>query len=73
MLIARLDITALLATSIGEEKAKAVVESAATELLLPDPMSTAEAMAVLEHIAGQEGLVGVAARFARSRAIFRWR
>ena len=58
---------------MGEEKSQAIVEKATVALSAPEPMSTTEAVAVLELIAAEGDIVGVAARFARLRGIFRWR
>ncbi len=59
----------LLGASIGDDKATDEVRAAVRALELPSasPLSMDQALAVLEHIAQTQGIVGVAARFAKSR------
>ncbi|MEM6993732.1 MAG: hypothetical protein AAF721_24675 [Myxococcota bacterium] len=59
-----------LAQAMGEEKAREVVETTATELGLAGSSLTREqALEVLERIADTPGIVGVCARFARTRVM----
>lgn len=71
-MVTRADVADLMARSMGTEKANAVVAAAADALALPEDMETAAALLVLERIANEPGVVGVAARFAKSRALLRW-
>lgn len=62
-------LAGLLSPAIGDAKAEAVVREAmvARGQSLVRPMSVDEALEVLEHIAETPGIVGVTARFAKSR------
>ena len=67
------DIIAALSSSLGEEKARAAVEEACRGLGVDQvTMTRDEALDVLENIAQTPGVVGVCARFCRSRFILRW-
>lgn len=69
----RAELSKLLAQSVGLEKADALVVTKAKELQLgTDTFTSAQALAVLESIAAQPGLLGVTARFAKSRVHLRW-
>ncbi|MFK7989534.1 MAG: hypothetical protein AB8I08_26190 [Sandaracinaceae bacterium] len=59
----------LLAQTIGEEKARDVIETAAEGLGLSvkDGLLGAEVLALLDEIATTPGIVGITARFAKSR------
>lgn len=59
-----------LASALGETKALEVVRAAVGALGLPgDALDREQAFAVLDTIAKQPGLVGVTARFVKSRLI----
>jgi hypothetical protein len=67
------EVALLLSSSIGLEKAAACVSDAVTTLKLePAGLTRDDALAVLELIAKQSGIVGVAARFAKSRVCLKW-
>jgi hypothetical protein len=67
------DIALLLSSSIGLDKAQECVSDAIRALgFLPTGLTRQEALAVLEHVAMQPGLVGVTARFAKSRIHLKW-
>ena len=59
----------LLGKAVGDEKALDVVRSACDALGLDSrhALSLGEALDVLERIAAQPGIVGITARFAKSR------
>ncbi|HJL17749.1 MAG TPA: hypothetical protein RMH99_18940 [Sandaracinaceae bacterium LLY-WYZ-13_1] len=57
----------LLSASVGDEKASGAVRDAARRLGLTGPLSRDEALDVLEAVAEEGGIVGVTARFAKSR------
>jgi hypothetical protein len=58
----------LLAPTLGWEKSSEVVESAALRLgFPPQELRKEQALAVLDELARTPGMVGIAARFARSR------
>jgi len=59
----------LLAQTLGNEKAKAAIDGALEELGLgrPTRITMEQALAVLERVAATPGIVGVTARFAKSR------
>lgn len=62
------ELVKLLSPSLGQQKAEALVKQAAEELKLRlDPLSRVDALKVMERIADQPGLVGITARFAKSR------
>jgi hypothetical protein len=64
------EIARLLAAGIGMEKAEASVNAAMDALKLePSSLTRAQALAVLEHVAAEPGVVGVTARFAKSRLL----
>ncbi len=62
-------LASLLSPSLGDTTAHAVVTSALEVLRLSpnQPLTVSQALSVLEHIAQRPGIVGVAARFAKSR------
>src|SRR5579871_601404 len=61
-------IAELLAPTLGWEKSSEVVEAAASKLRLPArALTTGEAHALLDDLSGKPGMVGIAARFTRSR------
>jgi hypothetical protein len=63
----------MLGANIGVEKALDVVQRAAGELHLdPAALSRDDALAVLERVAAEPGLVGITARFAKSRVHLQW-
>jgi hypothetical protein len=58
----------LLSAGVGMEKAEASVNAAIGELNLdPSTLTRAQALAVLERVAAEPGILGVTARFAKSR------
>ncbi len=63
----------MLSSSIGLEKADACVVEAIRALALdPSGLTRDGALAVLELVAKQSGIVGVTARFAKSRVYLKW-
>ena len=71
--IPRAEIVHML-SALGEAKANDVVLKTARELGLPTEMFDGrQALQILEAIARQPGLVGITARFAKARAILRWK
>jgi hypothetical protein len=68
--VERHSLVALLAPTLGQEKAEDVVVGALRLLGLPeDNLDQRQALAMLEQLAGVPGLVGVTARFAKARVI----
>jgi hypothetical protein len=62
-----------LSASVGEERARDVVSSAAAELQIPDgPIAISHALLILEQIAKMPGALGIAARFAKGRIHLSW-
>ena len=59
----------LLASSLGEEKAGEAVRAAARELgiVAARPVNFQQALEIFENIAQTPGIIGVTARFAKSR------
>ena len=66
------ELAALLSQNLGMEKALELVGVAARELSYGTELSMEQGLEVLERIAVQPGLVGIAARFAKSRGLLRW-
>lgn len=68
--IATSTLVELLAPSLGEDAAQEVVERACeTSGLTSMELTRDEALRVLEVVAEQPGLVGITARFAKSRVL----
>ena len=67
------DVASLLANAIGADKAhEAVLEAVQQLSLRADRLDKAEAMLLLDHLAGVAGVVGLCARFAKARLILRF-
>lgn len=67
------EVVLMLSSSIGLEKADACVTEAIGALALdPSGLTRADALAVLELIAKRSGIIGVTARFAKSRVYLKW-
>lgn len=63
----------VLSPGVGEHMARAAVHSALDALGMPhDGLSREDVLRTLDHIAQTPGVVGVTARFARSRLILQW-
>ena len=63
-------IAAMLGRTLGDEKALEVVQESVVALQVNEAdLSHEDALAVLEHLAGREGMVGVAARFTKTRVL----
>ena len=64
------ELVALLASTVGQDRADEAVLEAVRRLGLPTrSLSRDQALAVLDDLAARPGLVGVTARFAKARAI----
>jgi hypothetical protein len=71
--VSRLDVIDLLAASLGTTKAEHAVRNAAESLRLDDaPLSLDQALTLLDKIAEEPGIIGITARFAKTRALLRW-
>jgi hypothetical protein len=68
-MIATQDLMNLLTSALGLEKARDVVNHALSQnrLSFKTTLDAAEAMTVLETVAGEPGLVGATARLAKTR------
>ena len=66
------ELAALLSQNLGMEKALELVSAAAKELTFGAELTMEQGLEILERIAVQPGLVGIAARFAKSRVLLRW-
>jgi hypothetical protein len=65
---APVDLLPLLAPALGTEKAHDAVAAVAQRMgLNPQSLARDEALAVLDVLAESEGIVGVVARFAKTR------
>jgi hypothetical protein len=70
----REELISILSGSISESVADAQIVRAATTLSISrDSFTLKEAQDILESIANEPGLVGIAARFAKSRVALRWK
>jgi hypothetical protein len=70
----REELIAILSGSISESVAEAHIVRAASALSIASTSLTLkEAQDILENIANEPGLVGIAARFAKSRVALRWK
>ena len=68
--VERYRLVALLAPTLGQEKAEEVVLGSLRVLGLPeDRLDQRQALSILEQLAAVPGLVGVTARFAKARLI----
>ena len=68
--LSRVELVAMLAESLGSEKAlQAVTAGAATLGLVAADFDREEALRLLDHLAAEQGLVGIVARFAKARVI----
>jgi hypothetical protein len=67
------EIAALLSSALGTDKAQEVVAAAAARLgLSSDRLDKAHAIALLDHLAAEPGVVGLCARFGKARLILRF-
>ena len=62
----------MLSRSIGLAKAVAMVDDAALQLGVGPYLNREDALRLLEHMAQQAGIVGITARFAKSRVHLVW-
>jgi hypothetical protein len=68
------DLAKLLSASVGDAKALDVVSTAARRAnITTGDVDQQQALAILEKIASEPGLLGIAARFAKSRALLAWK
>jgi hypothetical protein len=69
----RAELTELLRSSLGDRVAEELIVRVATELHLETERFTKDqALQVLERVAQEPGLPGVAGRFAKTRVILLW-
>lgn len=67
------DLVGLLSPSLGDEKAREAVAQAAAALgLHAELIDRKQALGILEHVARTAGLVGIAARFAKTHIHLKW-
>ena len=67
------ELRAALQSALGEERAELALRTAADDLGLHGEHYTRDdASALLGRIAEQDGIIGISARFARSRLMTRW-
>jgi len=62
----------MLGRSLGADKALETVTLAAQQIGVGEHLNREQALRLLEHIAQQPGIVGIAARFAKSRVHLVW-
>jgi hypothetical protein len=62
----------MLARSLGSDKAIEAVNVAAEQVGVGETVDFEQALQVLEQVAHQPGIVGIAARFAKSRVHLVW-
>ena len=69
----RVELATLLSNSVGQERALESVEETCRALGCGEILTTDEALQVLEQLAQQQGVIGIAARFAKGRALLTWK
>jgi hypothetical protein len=71
--IERDELIAMLAGAVGEKPVRDAVQTACKALKLPeDAWSVDDALRILDHLAALPGLLGITARFVKTRAILSW-
>lgn len=65
-------VAQLLSPNLGEERAHKLVDETALTMNLPADLELDQALALLEKITRMSGVVGVAARFAKTRIHLSW-
>lgn len=68
----RVELATMLSNSVGQERALEAVAAVCTARALGEILTTDEALTVLEELAQQQGVIGIAARFAKGRALLTW-
>ncbi|MBI1947752.1 MAG: hypothetical protein HYS27_18835 [Deltaproteobacteria bacterium] len=68
----RVELATMLSNSVGQERALEAVAAVCAARALGEILTTDEALAVLEELAQQQGVIGIAARFAKGRALLTW-
>lgn len=68
----RVELATMLSNSVGQERALEVIGEVCAKLALGEILTTAESLQVLEELAQQQGVIGIAARFAKGRALLTW-
>ena len=72
-MVRRDELVGMLASAVGEAPVQAAVDRACEALALPaDRWTVADALKILEHLAESPGLLGITARFVKTRAILSW-
>lgn len=66
------DLAEVLSRTLGEEGARAHVARVAKQLGIGDELTAAQALTILEALAGEAGIVGISARFAKARIHLAW-
>jgi len=69
--LGKAELAAMLAPALGDEKSRLAVDSAVQALGLGSMLDRSQALLVLEKLASEPGIVGVAARFTRARLLLR--
>lgn len=69
----RVELATMLSNSVGQERALEAVEECCRSLAFGEILSTEEALKLLEQLAQQQGVIGIAARFAKGRALLIWK
>lgn len=68
----RVELATMLSNSVGQERALEAVAERCQGLGFGEILTTAEALRVFEELAQQQGVIGIAARFAKGRAVLTW-
>lgn len=67
------ELRSALQSALGQQRAQAAIDQAARRLGIAGPgLTRDQALEVLGAVAETDGLVGISARFARSRLLTRW-
>ena len=69
----RSELVAFIAASVGDQVADELLVAIARRLKLnPESFTFDQALLVMEQVAHEPGLVGIAGRFAKTRVILAW-
>jgi hypothetical protein len=69
----RAELVAFIAASVGDQVGDELLVSIARRLKLnPESFTLDQALLVMEQVAHEPGLVGIAGRFAKTRVILAW-
>lgn len=71
--ISHQELGGMLSRALGEEKANEIVRNTAEQLSFGDPLTSDEALRLLDMLSKEEGIVGITARFVKTQVHLRHR